>query len=312
MKSTRWPIWLVAAAIAIVGFFWGIYRFADPEQLEIDSSVRQTVAGEFASLSDGYTHYQLGGPVNGRVVVLAAGFSVPYYIWDPTFESLAGAGFRVLRYDYYGRGYSDRPYISYNDDLYIRQLDQLLHVLHIPEPVDLVGISFGASVITNFADKYPERVRSLVYFDPSIRRPHGTTLLADFPSVWSYLTVLFDERYWATSQLDDFFHPERFPDWPTRYREQLRYRGFRLARLSDFVSNAEVDQGDQLKRVGEHPRPVFVIWGKEDQTVAFEESEWFMTTLPHASLLAVESAAHLPQWEQPEVVHPQLIRFLRE
>jgi len=312
MKSSRRAAWVVAAAIAVAGFFWGIYRLADPEQLEIDSSVRQSVAGQFASLSDGYTHYELGGPPNGRVVVLAAGFSVPYYIWDPTFASLVDAGFRVLRYDYYGRGYSDRPRIPYDDDLYVRQLDELLNVLHITGPIDLAGISFGASVITSFADKYPERVRSLVYFDPSIRRPHGTTLLESIPPAWSYLTALFDERYWATSQLDDFFHPERFPDWPARYREQLRYKGFRRARLSEFVTNAAVNQGDQLKRVGEHPRRVLVIWGKEDRTVAFEDSEWFMTTLPNATLLAVESAAHLPQWEQPEIVHPDLIGFLRQ
>ena len=312
MKSTRWPIWIVVATIGVAGLFWGIYRLADPEQLEIDSSVRQSVAGEFASLSDGYTHYELGGPANGRVIVLAAGFSVPYYIWDPTFASLVGAGFRVLRYDYYGRGYSDRPRVAYNDDLYVRQLDELLNVLHITGPIDLAGISFGASVITSFADKYPERVQSLVYFDPSIRRPHGTTLLAGFPAAWSYLTAIFDERSWADSQLDDFFHPERFPDWPARYREQLRYKGFRRARLSEFVTNAGVNQGEQLKRVGEHPRSILVIWGKQDRTVAFEESEWFMKTLPQASLLAVESAAHLPQWEQPQIVHPDLIRFLRQ
>ena len=60
-------------------------------------------------LSDGFTHYELGGPPTGHLVVLAAGFSVPYYIWDPTFSALTEAGVRVLRYDYYGRGFSDRP-----------------------------------------------------------------------------------------------------------------------------------------------------------------------------------------------------------
>ena len=66
------------------------------------------------------------GRPDGRVVVLAAGFSVPYYIWDPTFAALTGAGFRVLRYDYYGRGYSDRPAIPFTDEMYVRQLDELL------------------------------------------------------------------------------------------------------------------------------------------------------------------------------------------
>ena len=35
----------------------------------------------------------MAGAPGRRVVVLAAGFSVPYYIWDPTFDALADAGF---------------------------------------------------------------------------------------------------------------------------------------------------------------------------------------------------------------------------
>jgi pimeloyl-ACP methyl ester carboxylesterase len=56
---------------------------------------------------------------------------------------------------------------------------------------------------------------------------------------------------------------------------------------------------------------VLVIWGKEDKTVPFGESEFMMDALPRGRLVAVEGAAHLPQWEQPDVVHPQLIGFLQ-
>ena len=99
-----------------------------PERRDLDSAARAAAPGAFASLPDGYTHYEISGPADsngGRVVVLAAGFSVPYYIWDPTFSALTSAGFRVLRYDYYGRGYSDRPAIPFSDEMYVRQLDQL-------------------------------------------------------------------------------------------------------------------------------------------------------------------------------------------
>jgi len=50
-----------------------------------------------------------GRSARGPAVALVHGFSVPYYVWDPTAPELARAGFRVLRYDLYGRGYSDRP-----------------------------------------------------------------------------------------------------------------------------------------------------------------------------------------------------------
>src|SRR5260370_6755242 len=230
MKSNRRPIWVAAVGVALIALFWTLYVIADPEKRDLDSAVRAAAPGAFASLGDGYTHYEFGGRVicdAGRLVVLAAGFSVPYYIWDPTFNALTNAGFRVLRYDYYGRGYSDRPAIPFSDEMYVRQLDQLLNNLHAGGSIDLVGISFGASFITSFADKYPDRIRSLVYFDPSIRRPYTFALVEHFPFVWNYITGLLDKRFWADDQLGDFLHPERFPDWPTRYRDQVQFKGFR-------------------------------------------------------------------------------------
>ena len=289
----------------------GVYVAADPERLDLDQSVRNAAPGQFARLTDGYTHYEIGGPPEGRVVVLAAGATVPYYIWDPTFTALVGAGFRVLRYDYYGRGYSDRPDIPFTQDLYVRQLAELLDAVHITQPIDLAGLSFGGSVITSVADRYPTRVRSLIYVDPAFREPLTLSPLESMPRVWSFVTAIMEERWWADGQMGDFLHPERFPDWPARYRVQLQYRGFRRARLSDLSANTASDQRDEVQRVGRVRRPVLVVWGKQDPNVPFEFSESLMRQLPFARLVAVEDSGHLPQWEQPDIVQPAVIEFLR-
>jgi pimeloyl-ACP methyl ester carboxylesterase len=289
-----------------------LYVTFDPERLDLDQSVRSSAPGQFVRLSDGFTHYEIGGPPAGPVVVLAAGATVPYYIWDPTFAALVKAGFRVLRYDYYGRGYSDRPDVPFTQELYVRQFTELLDAVHITQPFDLVGLSFGGSVITSVAARHPARVRSLVYVDPAFRTPEMLGAIESMPRVWNVLTAILDERSWADGQLNDFLHPERFPDWPARYRVQLQYRGFRRARLSDAVNNADSDQRDELQQVGDHPRPVLVIWGRQDPNVPFELSASLLGIMPSARLVAVDGAGHLPQWEQPATVHPALVAFLRE
>ena len=289
-----------------------LYVTLDPERLDLDDAARRSAAGQFAKLGDGYTHYEIAGPAGGRVVVLAAGATVPYYIWDPTFTALADAGFRVLRYDYYGRGLSDRPDIPFTQDLYVRQLSELLDAVHISQPFDLAGLSFGGAVITSIAARYPDRVRSLIYMDPAFRTPEALTMLEATPWAWNLMTAIVDERGWADGQLGDFLHPERFPDWPERYRVQLRYKGFRRARLSDVRSNLDADQRDELQAVGRSSRPVLVIWGKQDPNVPFELSASLMAVMPDARLLAVEQAGHLPQWEQPGIVQPAIVSFLRD
>jgi len=291
---------------------FGLYRWADPERLDLDDRVRASAPGQFVHLTSGYTHYELGAPPNGRVVVFVAGFSEPYYIWDPTFDGLTNAGFRVLRYDYYGRGYSDRPDVPYDEDFYVRQLQELLDAVHISTPVDLAGLSMGAAVVTSFADRYPHRVRPVIYFDPSFRSRWPTSWLQERPALWEFVTVFTDERLWADSQLYDFQHPERFQEWPDRYRVQMQYRGFRRARLSEIVSNAAADQAEQLKRVAEHPRRVLLIWGKQDRSVPFEESEKLLQIMPKATLVPVEDAGHLPQLEEPAIVNAALVAFLRK
>jgi pimeloyl-ACP methyl ester carboxylesterase len=288
-----------------------VYLAVDPERRDLDDAARRTAPGQFARLSDGWTHYEFGGQADGRVVVLAAGATVPYYIWDPTFTALTAAGFHVLRYDYFGRGYSDRPDIPFTQDLYVRQFTELLEFLHVASPIDLAGLSFGGSVITTVADRYPSRIRSLIYMDPAFRSPQALSPLESMPRLWNVVTAVMDERLWAEGQLGDFLYPQRFPDWPDRYRVQLHYRGFRRARLSDLTANASYDQRDELQRVGRTRRPVLVVWGKQDPNVPFEFSESVMQQLPFARLLAVDDAGHLPQWEQPDIVQPAIVDFLR-
>jgi pimeloyl-ACP methyl ester carboxylesterase len=132
------------------------------------------------------------------------------------------------------------------------------------------------------------------------------------PRLWNFVAAVVTERGWADEQPDDFLHPERFPDWADKYRVQMQYRGFRRARFSELVANASIDQREEIERVGKHPRPVLVIWGKQDPSVAFESSGPLLQAMPRARLVAVEDSGHLPQWEQPAITEKAIIDFLRD
>jgi hypothetical protein len=97
-----------------------------------DETRKEAASSAFVRLSDGICHYELGcpsshlphsgdGPGVRTSVILIHGFSVPYFIWDPTFEFLTQSGFRVLRYDLFGRGFSDRPRVNYSIHMFVRQ-----------------------------------------------------------------------------------------------------------------------------------------------------------------------------------------------
>jgi pimeloyl-ACP methyl ester carboxylesterase len=306
-RRVFWP----AAALLVVAAFVA-YHVKDPEQRPLDAAARQAAPGRFVQLTDGITHYEVAGPDTGRVVVLAAGSSVPGYIWSPLFETLADSGFRVIRYDYYGRGWSDRPSKDYSQALYVRQLRELLDSLGVHQSIALAGLSFGGNVITSFADSFPARVGSLIYTDPGFIRPGHPPYRVRSSLLWNFSMVFRGGTdAMATGQLTDFLHPERHPDWVGRYRVQQQFRGTRSAlRAAQLANAASPDPHEQIRRVGAG-RPVLIIWGRQDHTVPFRFSDSLRALIPTAEFVPVDSAGHLPHIERPDVVVPAVIGFLR-
>ncbi|HVZ50160.1 MAG TPA: alpha/beta fold hydrolase [Gemmatimonadaceae bacterium] len=305
-------IWL--AKLALTAGLYGLTRAMDIEKRTITDTTRDSVraagGGSFVRLRDGVTHYEIAGPDSAPLVVLAAGASVPGYIWQPTFDTLRASGYRVLRYDYFGRGWSDRPRIPLAQDVYVRQLDELLDSLHVTTPITLAGLSYGGTVITSYAAARPDRVGALVYMDPAIHTPREIPWYIRWDVVGNFV-YQWQSRHWAQGQLDDFLHPGKFPDWPARYVPQMTYKGFRRGRLSDAEANADFDQRPQLAEVGKNPRPVLVVWGRQDRTVPFARSADVLAALPRATFAPIDSSGHLPLWEQPAATHTAVLTFLR-
>ena len=288
-------------------------RSKDPEKRTLDAFARREAPGRFVHLADGVTHYEIAGPDTGHVVLLAAPFSVPGYIWDPVFGMLADSGFRVVRLDWYGRGWSDRLDTTYDQALFVRQMTGLLDSLGVQVPVAIAGVSYGAAMVTSFADTHPERTGALVYLDPVLNNRRPLPPRERSALRWSTWMVLQGgAEQMAASQAEDLLHPERHPDWVARYRVQQQFKGTRESWRRTRASIAvEPDQMEQLRRVGSSARPVLVLWSRQDPYMAFDESRAFMAALPHGRLVPVDDAGHLPQVEQPEVVTGEMVKLLR-
>lgn len=280
----------------------------ETERQDLDGQARLGAPGSFAELTHGHVHYQLAGPGDGPVVVLVHGFSVPSFVWDPTFEKLVSEGFRVLRYDLYGRGFSDRPDVAYDRTLYSEQLRELLNVLGVDSPVDLVGLSMGGPVIASFTDSHPDKVASLVFVDPFVG-PVDAGVLA-VPGLGDYLAIVFVAKTLPERLAEDFYRPEKVPDWEERFCVQMRYRGFRRALLRSLREFMADDFSGLYTEVGRLGKPTLVVWGRHDRTVPFAHSDSVAGALG-ARLFVVDEAGHTPHLERPEFFESELVSFLR-
>ena len=278
----------------------------------LDDSTRGRLGDDFARLSEGYTHYELGGPAAGRPIVLVHGFSAPFFIWDPTYLFLTAAGFRVLRYDLYGRGFSDRPRRPNGLALFVRQLGELLDQLWL-RSVDIFGLSMGGPIAAAFAVEHPERVRSLVLIDPvgpepvPIKRLYRTVLL---PGVGELVFGLAGSGRVLRGAASDIFGPTPGPEFHESYRKQLRFKGFKRSLLSSLRNGMIDGFPDEYRGLGRLGKPVLLIWGRGDPAVPLRQSRPLLDLVPQAELRVIDSCGHTPHYEQPGIVNPLLSDFL--
>ncbi|MCJ7815111.1 MAG: alpha/beta hydrolase [Xanthomonadales bacterium] len=298
---------ILLAAVVLVG----AWAYFNEEHLDLDATTRSQFDESFIELPAGVVHYQLAGPADGETVVLVHGFSVPAYIWDPTFEFVVSAGYRVLRFDLYGRGHSDRPDTEYDFPFFVSQLEQLTTALELTAPFNLVGLSMGGPVSAYFTNAHPEKVSQVILFDPMVVAPSAEDIsLLTRPVIGEYMANVYLMPQLASGQTDDFKDKARFPDWESRFREQMQYRGFRRAILSTIRQWPGADILGEYEKLGDSGIPVHLFWGREDRTVPLALSEKVLERVPQARLTVIDGAGHLPHYEQPETVNPLLLDLL--
>lgn len=287
------------------------FPFLDETKV-IDQSVRETADGSFVALSDGVTHYEIAGDEKGKPVVLVHGFSVPYFIFDPTFEFLSKNGFRVLRYDLFGRGFSDRPDLRYDIHLFVRQLKELLDALNFKN-VNLVGLSMGGPITTAFTAEYPDYVSRHILIDPAGGKPVSLSLLlkvVTMPGLGELLLGLFGSASMVRGIAADLFTPELVAEFQARYKVQMQYQGFKRAILSTMRNGMLGAFTETYIRTEALKKPTLLFWGRHDRTVPFAQSEEILKALPHAEFRIIENCGHIPHYENPEEVNSILLEFL--
>jgi pimeloyl-ACP methyl ester carboxylesterase len=269
---------------------------------------RAGAGAETARLSAGDTAYHRAGD-DGPWVVLVHGLVTPSYAWEAMADTLVTEGFRVLRYDEFGRGLSDRPAVRYDLDLYVRQLRELTDTLGI-EMMHLIGWSMGGVIVTRFAAEQPTRVKSITLIAPALYQQ------SRFMRIFTRLPGARSLIGWRVGDVIDqlqkvhLSRPDRFRDYGKRAREQLAFPGMAES-LASTVTNFPWGAGDRWRVVGEHPRPVLVVWGDSDRATPYRNAPRVLQLYPRATLLTVNGGRHAPHLDHSELVYPAILGNLK-
>ena len=281
---------------------------------DLTPETRKGLPGDFVELSVGVTHYELRGDTNVRTVVLIHGNAGPYVTWENTIGDLCDAGFRVLRYDLIGHGFSDRPRLgTYDAHLYNTQLAELIDHLDMAYPILVVGTSQGGSIGACFAAEDPGKVERLALLSPFFDDFEGSggviATLAKTPFVGEAVLQLVPDA--KISDLSErLASADKRAILEPQVAEQMRFRGKRRAMLANARGDALTDATSCYEGVKAQGIPTLLTWGTGDKLLAGDSMSRLRELLPDIEYHEIEGAAHLAHYEFPDRINPILIRFL--
>lgn len=254
------------------------------------------------------------GPREGaEAVVFVHGFGASAYSWRKVTPELVG--YRTIALDLNGFGYTERPHglEPYTRDGQVELIRGVLDRLGL-QRVHLVGHSYGGAIVLTFADRYPERLRSLTVIDsarPDYPETRRRTIARWRPALDLYL------RLWALhyrsirkalehSVWDDSLVT---PNLVEAYLERLRIEG---AARAYYGVTAPAPEPREMVRLDRLEMPILVLWGVEDPLIPIAKGRHATAQVPCHRFVAIPDSGHLPMEEQPEAVVRALKSFLAD
>jgi pimeloyl-ACP methyl ester carboxylesterase len=290
---------LLIGLIVVFILLWLPY-FIKTNSLKTISETDLPEVGGWAPLVRGNLYYRWYEPeiANNEIVVLVHGFSTPHFVWDGMKEFLVDAGYKVLVYDHFGRGFSERPSVAYDQDLYVESLRGLLDYQNISQSVHLVGYSMGGPVVGYFTQQYPDSVKSISFIAPAgFMQEDSVSRIAVMPIVGDWFWQVFGKwlyfrevRKEATSADDSVGLPES--EFVKKYSVQMEYKGLINALLSTVRNFDFFNAKRMFGKVGELKIPTITIWGTDDGVVPFVGSAELMQSIPHSELKIINQGKH--------------------
>ncbi|MEQ8898445.1 MAG: alpha/beta hydrolase [Roseovarius sp.] len=296
---TWWAVIAILAAAAIWPFAVEALR------PRMNRTRREAAPGQFTTLSQGVTHYQWRGAEQGPVAVCVHGLTTPSFVWGPVAEELAQMGYRVLTYDLYGRGFSDRPRGAQDSAFFLRQLDDLLEDQGVTGEITLIGYSMGGAISASFAAGQAGRLRQLVLLAPA-GLGHDLGPVADMAVKYNFLGRWMMLGFYAKSLRRATEAERGLPSRIDRMVDlqiaETRLKGFAPAVLSSLRGILDEDLEDAHRTIAGAGTPVLAIWGATDDIIPLTCKDTLAEWNPQARQQVIPDAGHTLTYTHPDAV----------
>ena len=284
-RSKRLSIW--CGCILCAFFFF----FLVPDIAGAQITTGTSAAGLF---------YEVSG--TGDAIVLIHAFSVDRRMWAPQIAALEGR-FQVIRYDLRGHGKSDVPLAPYAPH---EDLRSVLDALGIGRAT-LIGLSAGATIATDFAIAYPNRVARIILASPGLSGHVPSTPLTWTQPVFQAAGAGDPEgaaKLWAETPIMALRNDHAA-------ESTVRDLVMSNVRLWTYRTNpAQQLTPPAIMRLSEIKCPALVILGEQDLPHIKEIANLLVNGISGARLVTIPRAGHMVNLDAREPFNQAVESFL--
>ncbi len=274
----------------------------------VDLSSSQPIRTLRLRVSQGQLFGREVGNGNGSTLLFLHGSWQDGEQWQPFLEQL-GQDYHCLAPDLLGFGDSERSQHHYSVGLEVECLAEYLDALRV-EQVDIVGHSLGGWVGTQFALKYPDRVRSLVLIVPE-----GVTSKA-LSNRWWALKLLSGRVSWFAGLLLLVQPIARGLGQRKKIQSSLAWR--RQLKESKAACQilfrrrrAELQAELMNENLPRLQTPALVCYGEDDSQIEAELSQTYARLLPQAKLTVLSGSLAARESERWQPLINQIQAWLQ-
>jgi pimeloyl-[acyl-carrier protein] methyl ester esterase len=249
-------------------------------------------------------HQQTFG--TGKSIVLVHGWAMHSGIWHDFAMQLA-QHYQVTCIDLPGHGHSDNL-----DNFTLERVADALVDAVADEQSCWLGWSLGATVVLDIANRYPERVNSLILLAGN---PHFTCV-EQWPGMKVELLEAFAEQLTldAPATLLRFLSLQvaQLPDYKTLVRTLKAAIMARAMPNQDTLQGglAILKQADLRSALAEVEVPTLVLLGTLDTLVPIAVGEAMPAIAPAIQVVVIDKAGHVPFLSHPQIVLETITNFM--
>jgi len=227
-------------------------------------------------------------------------------MWEPQWQLLQDAGYRVIRCDFRGYGESPAPTEPFNaaDDV-IALLDHLG-----VQTATVIGSSYGGRVAQEVAARWPDRVSTLLLLCAATRLHPPTDAIRAFGQREDELLESGDVDGATQLNVDTFVGPAASPETRAFVAEMQR-QAFEIQIAADNDESAAdagpVDHDFDLAAITARTT---VVSGDLDVDYFQSIADFLATSIAGALRVELPWAGHLPTLEDPARANPLILQWL--